>query len=131
MLQDYFRHYGNLAIFIGLAVAVPLGMLGLSFIATWAKVRPQRPGRVKQASYESGLPPMSPRPVLFSIRYYQYALLFVVFDVETVFLYPWAVKFGVLSKQFGLVALAAVLVFLAVLTVPYVYAWRKKALEWQ
>ena len=71
--------------------------------------------------------PSRPR---FNFRYYYYALLFVVFDVETVFLYPWAVRYGVLTKQFGLFALGAVLVFLAVVTVAYVYAWRKKALEW-
>ena len=72
----------------------------------------------------------APKPARFNFRYYYYALLFVVFDVETVFLYPWAVRYGVLTKQFGLFALGAVLVFLAVVTVAYVYAWRKKALEW-
>ncbi len=130
MLQDYFRSYGILAIFIGLAVTVPVGMLALSWAATKLRVRVDRPTPLKQATYESGMPAMSKRPALFSVRYYQYALLFVVFDIETVFLYPWAVKFGVLSTEFGFVALGAVLVFLAVLTVPYAYAWRKKALEW-
>ena len=131
MLQDYLRQYGTLFIFVAIAVAVPVGMLALSWMGTRFKVRPEKPSAVKRAAYESGLPPMSPRPRLFNIRYYQYALLFVVFDVETVFLYPWAVQFRVLSKQFGLIALGAAFVFVAVLTVPYVYAWRKKALEWQ
>ncbi len=130
-MQDYFRQYGTLAIFIGLAIAVPIGMLTLSLLGQRFSVRPNRPSVIKRAAYESGMPPMSPKPTLFNFRYYQYALLFVVFDVETVFLYPWAVKYGVLTRQFGLVALFAVLVFLGVLTVPYVYAWRKRALEWQ
>jgi NADH-quinone oxidoreductase subunit A len=131
MIPDYLRSYGVLAIFIGLAIAVPLGMLALSWGATKLKVRPVRPSPIKLSAYESGSPPLSKRPALFNIRYYQYALLFVVFDVETVFLYPWAVRYGVMSREFGLIALGAVLVFLGVLTVPYVYAWRKKAFEWQ
>lgn len=130
-MQDYFRQYGLLAIFLAIAVGVPVGMLSLSLFAQRFKVRPSRSSDVKRAAYESGMPPMSPKPALFNIRYYQYALLFVVFDVETVFLYPWAVRYGVMTRQFGLVALFAVLVFLAVLTVPYLYAWRKRALEWQ
>lgn len=129
-MQEYFHQYGLLAIFVAIAIAVPVGMLGLSLAAQRIRVRPDRSTPVKRAAYESGMPPMSARPVLFNVRYYQYALLFVVFDVETVFLYPWAVKYGALTKQFGFIALGAALVFLAVLTVPYVYAWRKRALEW-
>ena len=129
-MQEYLRQYGLLAIFVAFATAVPIGMLGLSLAAQRIKVRPSRPTPVKLAAYESGMPPMSAKPALFNVRFYQYALLFVVFDVETVFLYPWAVRFGVLTKQFGFIALGATLVFLAVLTVPYVYAWRKRALEW-
>ncbi len=105
-------------------------MLALSWAATRIRVRVDRPSPIKRASYESGMPPMSRKPALFNMRYYQYALLFVVFDVETVFLFPWATRFGVLSREFGFAAFGAVLVFLVVLTVPYVYAWRKKALEW-
>ncbi len=130
-MQDYFRQYGLLVIFLAIAIGVPIGMLSLSLFAQRFKVRPSRSSEVKRAAYESGMPPMSPKPTLFNIRYYQYALLFVVFDVETVFLYPWAVRYGVMTRQFGLVALFAVLVFLGVLTVPYLYAWRKRALEWQ
>jgi NADH-quinone oxidoreductase subunit A len=130
MLTDYFRGYGLLAIFVAVAIAVPVGMLLLSYIATFLRIRPSRPTPVKRVAYEGGMKPMSPRPRLFNFRYYNYALLFVVFDVETVFLVPWAVRYGVLSQQFGFFALGAVLVFLAVVTVPYAYAWRKRALEW-
>ena len=75
--------------------------------------------------------PLGAKPSRFNFRYYYYALLFVAFDVETVLLYPWAVRHGVLSSQFGWAALGAVFVFLFVVTVGYLYAWRKKALEWQ
>ena len=130
MLDDYFRQYGLLLLFAAIAVTVPLGMLALSYAASFVRIRPRRPTPVKEAAYEGGMRPFSPKPARFNFRYYYYALLFVVFDVETVFLYPWAVRYGVLTKQFGLFALGAVLVFLAVVTIAYVYAWRKKALEW-
>ena len=130
MLDDYFRQYGLLLLFAAIAVTVPLGMLALSYAASLVRVRPTRPTPVKETAYEGGMRPFSPKPARFNFRYYYYALLFVVFDVETVFLYPWAVRYGVLTKQFGLFALGAVLVFLAVVTIAYVYAWKKKALEW-
>ena len=130
MLDDYFRQYGLLLLFAAIAVTVPVGMLALSYAASRVKIRPQRSTSIKETAYEGGMRPFSPKPARFNSRYYFYALLFVVFDVETVFLYPWAVRYGVLTKQFGLFALGAVLVFLAVVTVAYVYAWRKKALEW-
>ncbi len=130
MLDDYFRQYGLLLLFAAIAVTVPVGMLALSYAASLVKIRPSRPTPVKLTAYEGGMRPYGPKPARFNFRYYYYALLFVVFDVETVFLYPWAVRYGVLTKQFGIFALAAVLLFLAVVTVAYVYAWRKKALEW-
>ena len=130
MLDDYFRQYGLLLLFAAIAVTVPLGMLALSYAASLVRIRPTRPTPVKETAYEGGMRPFSPKPARFNFRYYYYALLFVVFDVETVFLYPWAVRYGVLTKQFGLFALGAVLVFLAVVTIAYVYAWKKKALEW-
>jgi NADH-quinone oxidoreductase subunit A len=131
MFEDYFRNYAILIIFFGVAIAVPLGMLGMSYMASFVKIRPQRTTRVKRAPYEGGMMPLGQKPSRFNFRYYYYALLFVAFDVETVLLYPWAVRHGVLSNQFGWAALGAVLVFLFVVTVGYLYAWRKKALEWQ
>ena len=131
MFDDYFRNYAILIIFFAVAVGVPLGMLGMSYMASFVKIRPQRTTRIKRAPYEGGMGPLSDKPSRFNFRYYYYALLFVAFDVETVLLYPWAVRHGVLSSQFGWAALGAVLVFLFVVTVGYLYAWRKKALEWQ
>lgn len=131
MVDEYFRNYGVLIIFAGTVVAVPVGMLLMSYGATFIKVRPRRSTEVKRATYEGGMRPYSPKPARFNFRYYYYALLFVAFDVETVLLYPWAVRHGILSQQFGWSVLIAVLGFLFVVTIGYVYAWRKKALEWQ
>jgi len=130
MFEDYFRQYALLIIFAAAAVTVPIGMLTMSYLAQFIKVRPSRPTAVKESAYEGGMPPFSSRPARFNFRYYYYALLFVVFDVETVFLFPWAVKYGVMTRQFGFAALGAVLVFLIVVTFAYAYAWRKQALEW-
>lgn len=128
-MDEYFREYGVLAIFLSVAIAVPLGMLGLSRLGQVFRVRPHRTSKIKRSSYESGMRPFSPRPKLFNMRYYNYAILFVVFDVETVLLFPWAIRYGVLSQQFGLLAFGAMMIFLAVVTLAFLYAWRRGELE--
>lgn len=128
-MEEYFREYGVLAIFLMVAVTVPIGMLGLSRLAQFIRVRPSRSTKVKRTSYESGLRPFSPRPKLFNMRYYNFAILFVVFDVETVLLFPWAVRYGLLSQRFGWLAFGAMMVFIFVVTVAFLYAWRKGALN--
>ena len=130
-MDDYFRQYGLLAIFIVIAVGIPVGMLAISFLGSLVRIRPKHSSVVKRSSYESGLAPFSPKPKLFRFQYYYYAILFVTFDVETILLYPVAASYGVVSAQFGIGALIAVLVFLLVVTLPFVQAWRKKALDWK
>lgn len=89
-------------------------------------LRPQGGGPERQTTYESGMEPIGGAWIQFNIRYYMFALVFVVFDVETVFLYPWAVAFN----QLGLLAFVEALIFIAILVVALAYAWRKGALEW-
>jgi NAD(P)H-quinone oxidoreductase subunit 3 len=89
-------------------------------------LRPRNGGPERQTTYESGMEPIGGAWIQFNIRYYMFALVFVVFDVETVFLYPWAVAFN----QLGLLAFVEALIFIAILVVALVYAWRKGALEW-
>ena len=104
-------------------VAAAFGIGGL--LARWV-VRPSRPYRAKLMTYESGAPTFSDARTKFPMRYYVIAMLFVIFDIETVFLYPWAV----LSNQLGLLGLVEMLLFIAILLVGYFYAWKKGALEW-
>jgi NADH:ubiquinone oxidoreductase subunit 3 (subunit A) len=85
-----------------------------------------RPTRTKLEPYESGVPTMGPTRVQFRTRYYMYALIFVIFDVEAVFLFPWAVSY----RSLGLVALVEMVVFVGMLLVAFAYAWKKGALEW-
>jgi NADH-quinone oxidoreductase subunit A len=130
MLDDYFRQYGLLATFMAVAVAVPTGMLVMSWILSLTRVRPRNPYSLKQSIYECGFETLTGTWNRFNFRFYSIALVFVLFDVEVVFLFPWAVSFGLLSRQFGLFALAEMAVFVAILLVGWLYAWRKGALEW-
>jgi len=115
------ENYVPILIFIGVGIA--LGTLTL--LIGWF-VRPNQPYRAKLAPYESGSPLFQDARVQFPMRYYIIAMLFVIFDIEVIFLYPWAVVFG----QVGLIGLVEMLIFIALFLVAYVYAWRKGALEW-
>lgn len=88
--------------------------------------RLKRPYREKLMAYESGNPPVGEARQRFNVRFYIIAMLFVIFDVEAVFLYPWALVYD----KIGLYALIEMLLFIAVLIIGYVYAWKKEAFEW-
>lgn len=113
--------YEYLLGFLLLCSAVPVLALTTSLID-----RPKRSGVERKETYESGMEPIGGAWIQFNIRYYMFALVFVIFDVEVVFLYPWAVAFN----QLGLLAFVEVLIFIGILVVGLVYAWRKGALEW-
>ncbi len=89
-------------------------------------VRPNNPNKTKLMPYECGIDPIDNARGRYTVRYYIIAILFVVFDVETIFLFPWAVKF----KAFGTFGLLEILIFLAILIVGYIWVWKKGALEW-
>ena len=130
MLDDYFRIYGLIAIFAAVAVAVPTGMLVTSWTLSLLNIRPQLPNPIKQSIYECGFQTLSGRWSQFNFRFYSIALIFVVFDVEVVFLLPWAASFGLLSNQFGAFVLVEMAVFVGILLIAWAYAWRKGSFEW-
>jgi NADH-quinone oxidoreductase subunit A len=119
-VSEFYRNYLAVAVFIGAALVMVGAMLGAGRL-----LRPQRPDAAKLVPYEAGSD-----PVLgfgqSNVRYYVYALLFVMFDVEAVFIFPWAVRLESLGT-FGLIEM---LVFIAILTLGLVYAWRKGVLRW-
>ena len=127
MLDDYFRQYGLIAIFAVVAFVVPSSMLLVSWLASKVRIRPQQPSAVKSDIYECGMQTIGGKWGQFNFRYYMYALLFVIFDVEVIFIYPWAVRFS----QLPLFALIEMLVFILILVVGWLYAWRKQDLEWR
>ncbi len=130
LLDEYFRQYGLIAVFAAIAVAVPTGMLLLSWLFSILNVRPNNPSEVKSSIYECGFETISERWNNFNFRYYSIALLFVIFDVEVVFLFPWAASYGMMSTEFGVFVLLEMVVFVGILVLGWAYAWRKGSLEW-
>lgn len=114
--------YGTLGIFL-------LGGIAFGFvilITNWL-VRPKSPGKVKEDTYECGLETEGPTWVQFKISYFLYALLFVIFDVDAIFLYPWAAAF----RSLGFLAFLEMFIFVGILGAGLWYAWKKGALEWK
>jgi len=111
--------------FVGLLALVALVFPFIAFILAWL-IRPKRPNPIKSDIYECGLETIGETWVQFKVQYYIYALVFVIFDVETVFLYPWAVAYN----RLGLFALVEMGIFVAILVGGLIYAWRKGVLEW-
>jgi NADH-quinone oxidoreductase subunit A len=103
------------------------GAVGVAFAVLNTVVGPKRPSRTKQMPYECGLPSEIQQNFRFGISFYLIAMLFILFDVEVVFLYPIAVQL----KAFGSFALGETIVFVALLAIAYVYVWRRGALEWK
>ena len=125
-MDEYYRQYGLIALFAVIAFVVPVSMILASRLPSRLGIRPNNPSPVKLETYECGMEAIGGRWSQFNFRFYMYAILFVIFDVEVVFLYPWAAKF----LQLELFALIEMAVFVLVLLVGLAYAWRKKDLEW-
>ncbi len=115
------REYLPILIFLAIAIAFPVAA-----IAAARLIRPAAPFRTKLEAYECGIKAASDSRGRYTVRFYIIAILFVIFDVETIFLFPWAVRY----KQLGWFGVAEVAVFLAILAVGYVWAFKKGALEW-
>ncbi len=113
-----------LPIFIFIVIAT---LFGLGALLIGEIVRLRRPYREKLMPYESGIDPVGEPRIRFSIRFYIIAMLFVVFDVEAIFLYPWAVVFD----KIGLYAFVEMIIFIVILFVGYIYAWKKDAFQWE
>ena len=121
--SDYTSFHPFIPVFIFLLVAAAFGA-GTLIIS--AVIRPHRPDPEKLSPYECGIPPLVKAGEHFSIRFYIIAILFLLFDVEATFLFPWAVVYS----RLGLFGFIEMMLFLLILLVGYVYAWKKGALEW-
>lgn len=119
--MGFANNYVIVVIFISLGILLPIIALSLGRL-----LRPNKPNEAKKATYESGNIPVGESQVRFNIRYYLFALMFVIFDIETAFLYPWAVAYG----KLGLFALIEMFIFVSLLIVGLIYAWKKKVLKW-
>ena len=122
VMQDLLREYLPILIFIGIAVGMAIAALGASFI-----VARQRPDPEKVSAYECGFEAFDDSRRQFDVRFYLVAILFIIFDLEVAFLFPWAISLG----QIGVFGFWSMMVFLGILTIGFVYEWRKGALEWE
>lgn len=121
LFTEYLSQYFPVVLFIGIALAFGIVTLLASYL-----LQPRFPEAEKLSPYECGSEPFSDARMPFPVRYYIIAMMFVIFDIEVIFLYPWAVAFS----DIGLIGLLEMLVFIGLFVVAYVYAWRKGALEW-
>ncbi len=121
LLLEYLSRYFPILLFIIVVLVFSVATLFLSYL-----VQPKYPEPEKLTTYECGSEPFSDARMPFPVRYYIFAMLFVIFDIEVIFLYPWAVVF----TKIEFIGLIEMLVFIGLFLVAYVYAWRKGALEW-
>ena len=121
-MDDLLREYLPVIVFFGLALA-----LGLIFIIAALVIAVRRPDPEKVSAYECGFNAFDDARMKFDVRFYLVAILFIIFDLEVAFLFPWAVAF----QDIGLFGFWSMMAFLAVLTVGFVYEWKKGALEWE
>jgi len=121
-MEDLLREYLPILIFIGIAIAIACAMLVASYV-----VAHQKPDSEKLSPYECGFEPFDAARSQFDVRFYLVAILFIIFDLEVAFLFPWAVAFG----DIGVFGFWSMFIFLAILTIGFIYEWRKGALEWE
>ena len=121
-MSDLLREYLPILVFLGLAIG-----LGLVLILAAAVVAVRNPDSEKVSAYECGFNAFDDARMKFDVRFYLVSILFIIFDLEIAFLFPWAVAFG----EIGMVGFWSMMVFLAVLTIGFAYEWKKGALEWE
>jgi NADH-quinone oxidoreductase subunit A len=122
MIGDLVNGYLPIFIFLGIAIVVAAAAVGLSFV-----IAKQKPDSEKLSPYECGFEAFENARARFDVRFYLVAILFIIFDLEIAFLFPWAVALG----DIGMAGFWSMIIFLGVLTVGFIYEWKKGALEWE
>jgi len=121
MLVDFLKDYLSIVIFLFVALGLSIGFILLNFLFS-----PKKPDPEKLSAYECGFEAFSDSRMEFDVRFYLVAILFIIFDLEIAFLFPWAISLGSL----GSLGFWSMMIFLFVLTVGFVYEWKKGALDW-
>ena len=122
MIFDFLSEYLSIIIFLFIALALSIGFVFINFILS-----PKNPDPEKLSTYECGFEAFSDSRIEFDIRFYLVAILFIIFDLEIAFLFPWAISLG----NIGLLGFFSMMIFLSILTIGFVYEWKKGALEWE
>ena len=120
-------NYGYIGLFVIVAIFFTATMMLIPVVLRFLKVVPHKPNPIKNATYECGMNTIGKSWVQFNFRYYFFALVFLVLDVLVVFLYPWAASF----RELGIFGFAVILILIFIVLIGYVYAWKKRVLEWK
>ena len=122
MIYNFLTDYLSIIIFLLIAMLISIGFIIINFISS-----PSNPDPEKLSAYECGFEAFDDSRMEFDVRFYLVAILFIIFDLEIAFLFPWAITLG----KIGIFGFWSMMVFLAVLTIGFIYEWKKGALEWE
>ena len=121
MLAEFLKEYLSIVIFLFVALGLSVGFVVLNFLFS-----PKNPDPEKLSAYECGFEPFNDSRMEFDVRFYLVAILFIIFDLEIAFLFPWAISLG----KIGFLGFISMMIFLIILTVGFIYEWKKGALDW-
>ena len=122
MIYNFLTDYLSIIIFLFIALVISMGFILINFISS-----PNNPDPEKLSAYECGFDAFDDSRMEFDVRFYLVAILFIIFDLEIAFLFPWAITLG----KIGLFGFWSMMIFLGVLTIGFIYEWKKGALEWE
>jgi|TARA_B100000953_G_scaffold232850_1_gene194264 NADH-quinone oxidoreductase subunit A len=122
MPTDFLKDYLPIILFLIIALGLSISFVILNFILS-----PKKPDPEKLSAYECGFEPFNDSRIEFDVRFYLVAILFIIFDLEIAFLFPWAISLG----KIGLFGFISMMIFLFILTVGFIYEWKKGALDWE
>ena len=122
MFADFLTDYFTIILFLAIALSLSIGFILVNFAFS-----PKNPDPEKLSAYECGFDPFDDSRMEFDVRFYLVAILFIIFDLEIAFLFPWAISLG----QIGLYGFISMMIFLFILTVGFIYEWKKGALDWE
>ena len=122
MLSEFLKEYLSIIIFFFIAFGLSVSFIVLNFIFS-----PKKPDPEKLSAYECGFEAFDDSRMEFDVRFYLVAILFIIFDLEIAFLFPWAISLG----NIGLIGFCSMMIFLFILTIGFIYEWKKGALDWE
>ena len=121
MILEFLKDYFSIILFLAIALVLSFGFIIINFLFS-----PKNPDPEKLSAYECGFLPFNDSRLEFDIRFYLVAILFIIFDLEIAFLFPWATSLG----KIGLLGFISMIIFLFILTIGFIYEWKKGALDW-
>ena len=122
MMAEFLTDYFSIILFLIIALILSIGFIVINFLFS-----PKKPDPEKLSAYECGFEPFNDSRMEFDVRFYLVAILFIIFDLEIAFLFPWAISLG----KIGLLGFISMMIFLVILTVGFIYEWKKGALDWE